>query len=208
MVSARTSKPGLGHTTVAAPTFAGNTTPAPSPNVNARGGVPTNTSVGFGCSTWRENVSAIAAMSRWKCTQPFGLPVVPEVKAISAGSSAVVAAAGTKSGALSMRRERSSAWMMCFSDGASLRACSSSPARCASTIACVTFALSRITASSCARSIGIVPTATPPARNTPHQTGIESFVLEECTSTRLPGTRPNSFVSTCASFDASRSSAS
>jgi len=36
-------------------------------------------------------VSQIASTSRWKCTQPFGSPVVPEVKAISATSSLRVA---------------------------------------------------------------------------------------------------------------------
>ena len=32
----------------------------------------------------------MARMSRWKWTQPLGLPVVPEVKAIRAGASAAV----------------------------------------------------------------------------------------------------------------------
>src|SRR2546426_2777375 len=45
--------------------------------------------------------SHMAITSRWKCIVPFGLPVVPEVKAISATSSAAVAALVNHSGCLS-----------------------------------------------------------------------------------------------------------
>ena len=70
---------------------ASGTAPAPpSPNVNASGGVPEKTSSGAGRRTWRANVSQHASRSRWKCTQPFGVPVVPEVKAMIATSSAAV----------------------------------------------------------------------------------------------------------------------
>lgn len=53
-----------------------------------------NTSSGSGRSTCAEKVSAMASTSRWKCIQPLGRPVVPEVKAISATSSAEVGTAG------------------------------------------------------------------------------------------------------------------
>ena len=44
--------------------------------------------IGRVCSRWRATVSAIASTSRWKCTSPSGSPVVPDVKASSATSSA------------------------------------------------------------------------------------------------------------------------
>ncbi len=58
--------------------------------MKASGGVPVKTSSGRGFSTCRENVSALASTSRWKCRVALGRPVVPEVKAISATSSAAV----------------------------------------------------------------------------------------------------------------------
>ncbi len=75
---------------VEAPTRSGKTTRPPSPNVKASGGVPVNTSSGVGRSTCVENVSAFASTSRWKCMVAFGRPVVPDVKASSATSSAAV----------------------------------------------------------------------------------------------------------------------
>ena len=62
----------------------------PSPNVNAIGGVPQTMSSFAILMTERGKQSHMAITSRWKCTVPFGLPVVPEVKAMSAGSSAAV----------------------------------------------------------------------------------------------------------------------
>ncbi len=58
--------------------------------MNASGGVPAKTSAGTGFSTRAENVSAAAIRSRWKCMAALGRPVVPEVKAIIATSSAAV----------------------------------------------------------------------------------------------------------------------
>ncbi len=58
--------------------------------MKASGGVPVKRSSGVGFSTCRLNVSAIARTSRWKCMVALGRPVVPEVKASSATSSAAV----------------------------------------------------------------------------------------------------------------------
>ena len=52
----------------------------------------------------RGKQSHIATTSRWKCIVPFGLPVVPEVKAISATSSAAVATLVNHSGCFSDQR--------------------------------------------------------------------------------------------------------
>ena len=60
----------------------------PSPNVNASGGVPVNTSSGTAAARARRRCRQIASTSRWKCIVAFGLPVVPEVKASIATSSA------------------------------------------------------------------------------------------------------------------------
>ena len=65
----------------------------PRPKVKAKGGEPRNTSSMLGMMTWRGVVSQIASRSRWKCTVPLAAPVVPEVKAISATSSAAVSQA-------------------------------------------------------------------------------------------------------------------
>ena len=83
---------------VAAPTAAGKTTRPPRPKVKAIGGVPTMTSSFVRPTTWRAKVSAMARMSRWKWTQPLGFPVVPEVKAIRAGSSSAVSTASKPPG--------------------------------------------------------------------------------------------------------------
>src|SRR2546426_7535001 len=64
----------------------------PSPNVKASGGLPQKISSAAGMRQERGKQSHIAITSRWKCTVPLGLPVVPEVKAISATSSAAVSA--------------------------------------------------------------------------------------------------------------------
>ena len=81
---------GLATGAVEAPNRNGNSTAAPSPNVNASGGVPLNTSSGCGSRISRANVSHVASRSRWKCMQPFGTPVVPDVNAMIATSSAAV----------------------------------------------------------------------------------------------------------------------
>ena len=73
-----------------APARSGNSSRPPSPKVKPSGGVPVNTSSGRGLMRWREKVSAVARMSRWKCMVTFGCPVVPEVGASMATSSAAV----------------------------------------------------------------------------------------------------------------------
>ena len=72
------------------------------------GGLPMNTSSGVGLSVERGKQSQIAMTSRWKCIVPFGRPVVPEVKAISATSSLAVSRLAN-SGALRRMRCSSSA---------------------------------------------------------------------------------------------------
>jgi hypothetical protein len=66
--------------------------------VNASGGVPQKMSSFCTLRIERGNASHIATTSRWKCIVPFGLPVVPEVKAMSATSSAAVGALVNQSG--------------------------------------------------------------------------------------------------------------
>jgi hypothetical protein len=73
-----------------APAHIGNTSRPPRPKVKASGGEPITMSSGVARSTWRGQVSQAASTSRWVCTAALGLPVVPEVKAISAMSSAAV----------------------------------------------------------------------------------------------------------------------
>ena len=58
--------------------------------MKASGGEPMTMSSGVARSTWRGQVSQAANTSRWVWTAAFGLPVVPEVKASSAMSSALV----------------------------------------------------------------------------------------------------------------------
>src|SRR6185436_17396221 len=58
-----------------------------NPKVKARGGEPMKMSSFEGLRQERGKQSHIAITSRWKCMVPLGLPVVPEVKAISATSS-------------------------------------------------------------------------------------------------------------------------
>jgi hypothetical protein len=62
----------------------------PRPKVKASGGEPITMSSGVARSTWRGQHSQAASTSRWVCMAALGLPVVPEVKAISAMSSAAV----------------------------------------------------------------------------------------------------------------------
>ena len=51
------------------------------------------TSSGRGLIMYLEKVSAVASTSRWKCMATFGWPVVPEVDASMATSSAAVSTA-------------------------------------------------------------------------------------------------------------------
>src|SRR6185437_15680834 len=52
-----------------------------------RGAAPATMSAGSSRSTLSATVWQIVSTSRWKCSVAFGLPVVPEVKAINATSS-------------------------------------------------------------------------------------------------------------------------
>ena len=163
---------------VEAPKRNGNSTAAPSPNVNAIGGVPLKTSDGCGSRISRANVSHDASRSRWKCTQPFGTPVVPDVNAMIATSSAAVSTGSNepRSGRSSSTRTSSSP---------------TSPARSRATIACETCAFSTTLAISPARSSGIVATTIPPANRMPNHAAIASAVFGECSSTRVPGSMPS-----------------
>ena len=146
--------------------------------MNAIGGVPLKTSVERGSSTWRANVSQHASRSRWKCTQPFGVPVVPDVKAMIATSSAAVSTGSNvpRSGRSSITRTSSTP-----TSPARSRATSASPTRAFA----VTFSISR------ARRSGIVATTIPPASTMPSQHAIASGVFGECSSTRVPGSIAN-----------------
>ena len=75
---------------VAAPARIGKTSRPPRPNVKPSGGVPVNTSVGWLCTRCFPKVSAMASTSRWKCMVALGTPVVPDVAASIATSSAAV----------------------------------------------------------------------------------------------------------------------
>src|SRR3954463_713149 len=76
--------------TLDAPKRIGKQSMPPSPKVNAIGGVPQTTSSLCIFMIERGKQSVCAITSRWKCIVPFGPPVVPEVKEISATSSAAV----------------------------------------------------------------------------------------------------------------------
>ena len=71
-----------------APAHIGKMSRPPRPKVNASGGDPITMSSGRAFKTWRGQVSQAASTSRWVCTAALGWPVVPEVKAIRATSSA------------------------------------------------------------------------------------------------------------------------
>ena len=74
-----------------APARSGKTTSMPRPKVKASGAVQATTSSGASRRAWRPNVLSIDRMSRWKCIVIFGTPVLPDVGASSATSSAAVA---------------------------------------------------------------------------------------------------------------------
>ncbi len=166
----------------------------------AERGLPANTSSATGLRTCREKVSAIASTSRWKCVQPLGLPVVPDVKAIRATSSAAVGTASNgPSGAgrrsrssresppyVAMRRPGTSAFTRSSTQRMSHRACRTS-------------ASAQTVASSCGRCWASTVTATAPAFSTASQQAASQGVVGPRSSTRLPGTTPRSPVSRCAS---------
>ena len=78
----------------AAPKASGNISVAPSPKVKAIGALVITTSPGAIRKCAFAKVSHGARMSRWNWMQPLGTPVVPLVKAISAGSSRPVSTGG------------------------------------------------------------------------------------------------------------------
>ena len=191
----------------------GNSSSPPSPNVKASGGLPVKTSSADARSVDIGQQSHAAIRSRWECIVPFGLPVVPDVKAITQVSSAAVSTAANVGGLLFARASRPSLasvpkYAMRVSEGQSGRARSSSSARRASHSACETCALPTMSQSSFARSSGIVATTMPPALTTANQQAAIVALLGARSSTRLPGTRPMSSTSTRAiRFDCAASSA-
>ncbi len=181
----------------------------PSPKVKAYGGVPANTSSVVGRSRKRENVSAFASTSRWKCMVAFGRPVVPEVNASSATSSAAVRTASKLVGCAAARRVRSSsASPPKAMTGMPSAAASRSSRNRWSHSATVVRAISWMVRSSPARSSGMVVTTTAPALSAPNQHAVSQGLFGPRSSTRLPGTTPRSSTSTCATwFAATRRSA-
>ena len=204
---------GLSMSSVAAPMRSGNSSRPPSPNVNASGGLPVKISSGVARSIERGQQSHAASTSRWKCIVPLGVPVVPDVNAMSAVSSADVRTSPNVAGLSVARASRPSGAAVSkypthASVGEASRAASSSPASRASHSACVTCALCRISVSSFARSSGIVATAMPPAFTTANQHAAIIGLLGPRSSTRLPGSSAKSSTSTRAMrFARARSSA-
>jgi hypothetical protein len=154
-----------------APIRIGNSTSPPRPKVKANGGDPQKTSSGVGRRTWRGKQSQIASTSRWKCIVPFPSPVVPEVKAMSATSSAAVSQLMKVVGFPRIRRSSSPSGPK-VTDRPPARdvplavvaiACAQSAAIRVSVSASVMRALSAVNVSSRARSSGMVQTTTPPA---------------------------------------------
>jgi hypothetical protein len=154
----------------------------------------------------------MASTSRWKCIVPLAVPVVPEVKAISATSSAAVSTASKAAGLPRIRASSESSppppqVATRASTGAVRRAASSSSTRRTSHSATSTRAFSATYASSRARSSGMVATTMPPALSTANQAAAIICELGPRSSTRVPGTTPRSSRSTWAMRSAcSRSS--
>src|SRR5712664_1344838 len=174
MVSSSVSGVSFSTSTVEAPKRSGKHSMPPRPKVKASGGVPQKMSSLPTLRQERGKQSHIAITSRWKCIVPFGLPVVPEVKAISATSSAAVGTLVKLSGCLSERVSSESGassyqnFTFCRL-GHRGNAVLSSPSRCLSHSACEISALVTISVSSFARNSGIVATQTPHAFITANQ---------------------------------------
>ena len=182
----------------------GNTSKPPKPKVNANGGEPITMSCGVARSTWRGQASQALKMSRWLWAAALGVPVVPEVKASMAMSSAWVgqalnwpswAAARTANDPGASIRLKGT---MVASTGCCCWANSNSCSNVASHKATLGWALAMISLNSLARSKGMVATATKPALTTPIQAKAKPTELPPRSSTRLPGTRPKSCTSTWA----------
>ena len=155
-------------------------------------------------STWRGQASHAAKISRWVCTAALGLPVVPEVKAIMATSSAAVEQAANSPFLRAARCANPAGssitlngTMVCSTACCCCAAASSSRSL-ASHRATVGRALSIISPSSLARSSGIVATAINPAFTTASHASAMPIELPPRSSTRLPGMSFKSSVSTCA----------
>ena len=132
-----------------------------------------NTSSGRGFTTCCPDASVTARMSRWQCTVALAWPVVPEVNAMIAGSSADVRTVANRGGcAVSLASSESGAALLKRSDradGRAANAVSRSDATLASVSARRTSARSMISVSSRGRSSGMVVTATAPALRTASQ---------------------------------------
>ena len=152
---------------------------------------------------WRGQVSHIASTSRCVVAGALGLPVVPEVKASSAMSSAAVgqaaktplftaAIASSASGASDLKAStRRSTGFACWEINISSMSFASHSATTGLDFSTMSF-------SSRARSKGIVATAISPAFTTASHASAIGIELPPRSSTRLPGTSPRSSVSTCA----------
>ena len=203
--------PAFSSSTVEAPTCIGNSVSPPRPKVKASGGLPMKTSFSSARSTCSGKQTQLAITSRWKCIVAFGWPVVPEVKASRQVSSAAVStlANGASWRAISASRPSgvgSPKQTTRCSTGVTGSSISSSPRSFWSQSAKSTWPFSTICFSSLARSIGMVATAMPPAFITANQQATSIGLLAERSSTRLPGTRPQSFTSTWAMRSAWRCS--
>ena len=192
---------GRSTSSVEAPMRSGNSSRPPSPNVNASGGLPVNTSSAVAFSIDLGQQSHAASRSRWKCIVPFGTPVVPDVKAMSAVSSAAVRTLSNVEGLSRARASRPSSASLANativrSAGELVCAARSSSRSRASQSATATRALSMTGVSSFARSSGIVGTAIAPALITANQHAAIAGVFGPRSSTRLPGTMRRSSTST------------
>ena len=159
-------------------------------------------SSGAGRSIERGKQSQIASTSRWKCIVPLGLPVVPEVKAISATSSAAVSTLAKLGGlaAPCAPRAGAGAGRARAVEVADPRAHRRARARLLELVGEARVAQrvrdlrlvddrrrarARAAAAWCA-------TAMPPAFSTANQQAASIGLLAPRSSTRLPGTRPRS----------------
>jgi hypothetical protein len=186
----------------------GNSSSPPNAYVNASGGVPMKMSSLVGRRMWRGKQSAQARMSRCVCIVPLPRPVLPEVKAMMAMSSAAVSQFTNVADLPCMSDSRASVafelkWItrVFFRGDPSswLRnACWHSVAFRVSQSASVICALSAIAISSRQRSSGAVFTATPPALMTANQQATSRGEFGARNSTRFPGTTSRSSIRTCA----------
>jgi hypothetical protein len=173
--------------------------------VKASGGLPMKMSSASGFRMERGKQSQIAITSRWKCMVPLGLPVVPEVKAISTVWSREVSRFSKSAGLPAMRSSSSAPApgspeplkvQTRRQTGAMATAAAMSSASRSSHSASPISALSRMVAISWPRSSGMVATTMPPALAMANQQAMNMGLLAARISTRLPGKRPKSSVRT------------